>query len=131
MMTDTIADLLTRIRNANMTKSESLDIPASTMKVALADILKAEGYIREYRRIEDNKQGILRIEMKFSPKGEPVIHKIKRISRPSRRVYVKAGDIESACNGLGISIISTSQGIMTDKEAKRRNVGGEIICEIW
>lgn len=131
MMTDTIADLLTRIRNANMVQSESLDIPASAMKVSLADILKAEGYIREYRRIDDNKQGILRIEMKYSAKGEPVIHHIRRVSRPSRRVYVKAGDIESACNGLGVSIISTSQGIMTDREAKRRNVGGEIICEIW
>ena len=131
MMTDTIADLLTRIRNANMTQTESFDIPASTMKLTLAEILKAEGYIRDCKRLDDDKQGIIRIDMKYSVKGEPVIHHIKRISRPSRRVYVKAGEIESACNGLGISIISTSQGIMTDREAKRRNIGGEIVCEVW
>ncbi len=131
MMTDTIADLLTRIRNANMTQTESLDMPASIMKISIAEILKAEGYIREFKRIDDDKQGILRIEMKYSGKGERVIHHIKRVSRPSRRVYVKSEEIESACNGLGVSIISTSQGIMTDKEAKRRNIGGEIICEIW
>jgi len=131
MMTDTIADLLTRIRNANMIRLESVDIPASNMKTAILEILKEEGYIKGFKRIDDNKQGILKVDMKYSQKGEQVIHQLHRVSRASRRVFVKAQDIETACNGLGVTIVSTSQGIMSGLEAKRRNIGGEIICEIW
>jgi small subunit ribosomal protein S8 len=131
MMTDPIADLLTRIRNANNAKSQSVDIPASNIKLDVVKILKNEGYICNYKRLDDNKQGFIRVEMKYSSKDEPVIHHIQRVSRPSRRVHVKADAIESACNGLGVSIMSTSQGVMTDREAKRRNIGGEILCEVW
>ncbi len=131
MMTDPIADLLTRIRNANKAKAESVDIPASNIKMDLVKILKNEGYIRDYKRLDDNRQGVIRIEMKYSAKDESVIHHLQRVSKPSRRVHVKADSVESACNGLGVSIISTSQGIMTDREAKRRNIGGEILCEVW
>jgi small subunit ribosomal protein S8 len=131
MMTDTIADLLTRIRNANAARAGHVDIPASGMKMAIAEILKKEGYINDFRQIDDTKQGIIRIELKYSSRDESVIHHIQRVSRPSRRVYVKASAVESACNGLGVSILSTSQGVMTDKEAKRRNIGGEVLCEIW
>ena len=130
MMTDTIADLLTRIRNANMVQLENVEIPASNTKVSILEILKEEGYINGFNRIEDDKQGLLKIEMKYSPKGESIIHKLVRISKPSRRVYVKSQNIETACNGLGVTIISTSQGMMTGQNAKRKNIGGEIICEI-
>ena len=131
MMTDTIADLLTRIRNASAARADHVDIPASGMKIAIVDILKNEGYIKDYGRVDDTKQGIIRVELKYSAQDESVIHHIHRVSRPSRRVFVKADAIESACNGLGVSIISTSQGVMTDKEAKRRYIGGEILCEVW
>lgn len=131
MMTDTIADLLTRLRNANMIQSELVEVPASNMKVSILQILKDEGYIKGFKRLDDNKQGILKVEMKYTPKGERIIHEVHRISRPSRRVFTPAKDIETACNGLGVTIISTSQGLMTGQEAKRRNIGGEIICEVW
>lgn len=131
MMMDTIADLLTRLRNANLIRSESIEIPASNMKLSILEILKEEGYIGGFKRMDDNKQGIIKIDMKYSPKGEHVIHELHRVSRPSRRVYVKAKDIETACNGLGVTIVSTSQGLMTGHEARRRNIGGEIVCEIW
>jgi len=131
MMTDPIADMLTRIRNATMVQKEMVDIPASNMKLAIANILEKEGYIREYRKIEDNKQGVLRIILKYAAKGENVIHKLKKVSVPSRRKYLKATDIEEICGGLGISIFTTSQGVLTGREARRRNVGGELLCEIW
>jgi len=131
MMTDTIADLLTRLRNANLIRSESVEIPASTMKLSILEILKEEGYIKGYKRMDDTRQGVIRIDMKYSPKGENVIHELHRVSRPSRRVYLKAKDIETACNGLGVTIVSTSQGLMTGREARRRNIGGEVICEVW
>jgi len=131
MMTDTIADLLTRIRNANIIQSDNVEIPASNTKVAILKILKEEGFIKEFKRVDDDKQGILKIEMKYSPRGERIIHKLNRVSKPSRRVYVSSQDIETACNGLGVTIISTSQGMLTGRDAKRKNIGGEVICEVW
>ncbi len=131
MMTDPIADMLTRIRNANMIKMETVDIPASKLKMSIAQILEKTGFIQGFVKNENGKQGILRISMKYSPKGETVIHQLKRISVPSRRIYVKAEDITESCGGLGISIVSTSQGLMTGQDAKRKNIGGELICEVW
>ena len=131
MMTDCIADLLTRIRNANMIQMETVEIPASNMKMSILEILKTEGYIKNYKKVEDENQGTIKIDLKYTLKGERIIHNIQRVSRPSRRVYAKAQDLETACNGLGVTIVSTSQGVMTGQEAKRRNIGGEILCEVW
>jgi small subunit ribosomal protein S8 len=130
-MTDPIADLLTRIRNANMVRHESLEVPASKMKREIVEILKREGFIRDFEYIEDNKQGILRIFLKYGPNNERVITGLKRISKPGLRVYAKANEIPKVLNGLGIAIVSTSQGILTDKEARAKNVGGEIIAYVW
>lgn len=131
VMTDPIADFLTRIRNANMVRHEKLEVPASNMKKEIADILKREGFIRDYEYIEDNKQGILRIFLKYGPNNERVITGLKRISKPGLRVYAKAHEIPRVLNGLGIAIISTSQGVLTDKEARAQNVGGEVIAYVW
>ncbi|KYD20707.1 MAG: 30S ribosomal protein S8 [Caldibacillus debilis] len=131
VMTDPIADLLTRIRNANMVRHESLEVPASKMKREIVEILKREGFIRDFEYIEDNKQGILRIFLKYGPNNERVITGLKRISKPGLRVYAKANEIPKVLNGLGIAIVSTSQGILTDKEARAKNVGGEIIAYVW
>lgn len=131
MMTDTISDLLTRIRNANMIQQEIVEIPASNMKAAILEILKDEGYIKGFKRTDDNKQGMITIELKFTAKGDRVIHKLQRISKPSRRVYATTENLEAACNGLGVTIVSTSHGVMSSKEAKRRNIGGEVLCEVW
>ncbi len=121
VMTDPIADMLTRIRNANMVRHEKLEVPASKIKREIAEILKREGFIRDVEYIEDNKQGILRIFLKYGPNNERVITGLKRISKPGLRVYVKADEVPRVLNGLGIAILSTSQGILTDKEA-RQNV---------
>ncbi|HHT37590.1 MAG: 30S ribosomal protein S8 [Candidatus Wallacebacter cryptica] len=131
VLTDPIADMLTRIRNANSVKHESVDIPASKMKSEVARILKEEGYIRDYKVIEDNKQGILRIYLKYGPNDERVITGIKRISKPGLRVYAKKDEIPRVLGGLGIAILSTSHGIMTDKSARKGNIGGEVICYVW
>ncbi|OIQ59047.1 30S ribosomal protein S8 [Moorella thermoacetica] len=131
MMTDPIADFLTRIRNANMVYQEKVEVPASRVKRALAEILKNEGYIKSYEYIEDNKQGILRLYLKYGPNREKVITGLKRISRPGLRVYAKKGEIPRVLGGLGVAVISTSKGILTDKEARRQGVGGEVICYIW
>ncbi len=131
MMTDPIADMLTRIRNANFMKMEMVDIPASNMKLSIAKILENQGYITGCTKIDDGKQGLLRVALKYSKKGESVIHKLQRVSLPSRRKYLKANDIQDTCGGMGIAILSTSQGVLTADEAKRRNIGGEIVCEIW
>jgi small subunit ribosomal protein S8 len=132
MMTDPIADMLTRIRNGNMAGKETVDIPNSKMKVAIAGILEKEGYTKGYTTLpDDTNQGILRVALKYSPNGDRVIHQLKRVSLPSRRFYVKATEIAETCGGLGISIISTSKGLMTGQEAKKRNLGGEIVCEVW
>ena len=130
-MTDPIADMLTRIRNANVVKHETVDVPASNMRKELARILLEEGFIRGYDVIEDGKQGIIRIQLKYGQTGERVISGLKRISKPGMRVYADKHEVPRVLNGLGISIISTSKGILTDKQARKENVGGEVICYVW
>ncbi|WP_284141024.1 MULTISPECIES: 30S ribosomal protein S8 [unclassified Virgibacillus] len=131
VMTDPIADMLTRIRNANMVKHEKLELPASKMKKEVADILKREGFVRDYEFIEDNKQGILRIFLKYGANEERVITGIKRISKPGLRVYAKADEVPRVLNGLGIAIVSTSKGVLSDKEARSQAVGGEVLAYVW
>jgi small subunit ribosomal protein S8 len=131
MMTDPIADMLTRIRNANKAKFEKVDIPSSKIKVSIAKILKEEGYIRNFSVVTDNKQGVLQITMKYEGKGGAVISEIKRVSKPSCRTYVDKDEIPMIRSGLGLAILSTSKGIMSDKEARRQQVGGEVICTFW
>mgnify|MGYP002520058790 FL=1 len=130
-MTDPIADMLTRVRNANMVKHETVDVPASNMKKEIARILLEEGFIRGYDVIEDGKQGIIRIQLKYGQMSERVITGLKRISKPGMRVYAAKDEVPKVLNGLGISIISTSKGILTDKQARKENVGGEVICYVW
>lgn len=130
-MSDPIADMLTRIRNAAKAKFNSVDIPGSNFKYELAKVLLEEGFIRNYKVIEDNKQGILRVYLKYDDHRSNVIVGLQRVSKPSRRVYVKSMEIKPVLNGMGISILSTSKGIMTDKAARKENVGGEIICNVW
>ncbi|MDY0131184.1 MAG: 30S ribosomal protein S8 [Desulforegulaceae bacterium] len=130
-ITDSIADLLTRIRNAGNAKLESVDIPNSKLKTEMVSILKDQGYIRDYKVVEDDKQGILRVYLKFMEGRKHVIFGIERVSRPSRRVYSNASEIPRVRNGLGISILSTSKGLLIDKEARNQNVGGEILCNVW
>lgn len=130
-MSDPIADMLTRVRNAGKAKFNSVDIPGSKMKFELAKLLKDEGYIRNYKFIKDNKQGILRVYLKYNEKQEHSILRIDRVSKPSKRVYMKGKDIKPVYNGLGIAVLSTSKGIMTDKHAREQNIGGEIICNVW
>ena len=130
-MTDPIADMLTRIRNANVVKHETVDVPASNMKKELSRILLEEGFIRGYDVIEDGKQGIIRIQLKYGQTGERVISGLKRISKSGMRVYADKHEVPRVLNGLGISIISTSKGILTDKQARKENVGGEVICYVW
>lgn len=131
VMTDPIADYLTRLRNANNVMKETVEIPASNLKKSLTEILKNEGFIKDYEYIEDGKQGIIRIYLKYTPNKEKVISGLKRISKPGLRVYAKRDEIPKVLGGLGIAIISTSKGIMTDKDARREMVGGEVICYIW
>ena len=130
-MTDPIADMLTRIRNANTVKHETVDVPASNIKKEIVRILLEEGFVRGYDVIEDEKQGIIRIQLKYGQTGERVISGLKRISKPGMRVYADKHEVPSVLNGLGISIISTSKGILTDKQARKENVGGEVICYVW
>ena len=128
---DTIADMLTRIRNANMKKKDYVDIPSSKMKQNIVKLLKEEGFIKSYRYIEDNKQGNIRVYLKYGRNREKVLKSIKRVSKNSRRLYADADTIPKVKNGLGVIIMSTSRGIMTGKKAKEMNVGGEIVCEVW
>jgi small subunit ribosomal protein S8 len=130
-MTDPVADFLTRIRNANMIYQEEVVVPASKVKRAMAEILKNEGYIKSYEYIEDNKQGMIKLYLKYGPNREKVITGLKRISRPGLRIYAKKGEVPKVLGGLGMAIISTSKGILTDKQARREGVGGEVICYIW
>lgn len=130
MMTDPIAEMLTRIRNGNMKKHESIQVPASKMKKNLAQILLDEGYIKGYNVTEDNKQGMISIDLKYVD-DQRTISGLKRISKPGRRVYVGADDIPKVLDGLGIAILSTSKGVMTDKQARQLGVGGEVICYVW
>ncbi|RFU61410.1 30S ribosomal protein S8 [Peribacillus glennii] len=131
VMTDPIADLLTRIRNANMVRHEKLEVPASKVKNEIAQILKREGFVRDVELIEDNKQGIIRIFLKYGANNERVITGLKRISKPGLRVYAKTGEVPRVLNGLGIAIVSTSQGVLTDKEARAKQVGGEVLAYVW
>ncbi len=130
-MTDPIADMLTRIRNATMVRHDRTDIPASKMKLELAKILKQEGYIRTFKVLEEGPQGVLRIYLKYSEDGEPVIHGLRRVSKPGRRVYRGVEELPKVRNGLGIAIVSTNRGVVTDEQARRLRTGGEILCEIW
>ena len=130
-ITDPIADLLTRIRNANTSRHETVDCPASKMKAAIVDILAEEGYIKSYQIIEDGKQGVIRITLKYSQTGERVISGLKRVSKPGLRYYASAEDMPRVLKGLGTALVSTSKGIMTDKAARREHVGGEVLCFIW
>lgn len=131
VMTDPIADYLTRIRNANMAKHDSVEIPASNIKKSISEILKREGFIRDYEVADDNKQGVIKVFLKYGPNGERVISGLKRISKPGLRNYVTAEDLPKVLNGLGIAIVSTSAGVITDKEARQKNVGGEVVAYVW
>lgn len=130
-MSDPIADMLTRIRNAAKAKFNSVDIPGSKLKTEVAKVLKNEGFIRNYKFIKDRKQGILRVYLKYGPGQSNVILGLQRISKPSRRVYVKSKEVKPVLNGMGIAILSTSRGVMTDKKARQEKVGGEILCNVW
>lgn len=130
-MTDPVADLLTRIRNANTAKLQKVDVASSNLKVAVANVLRAEGFIKNYKVIADNKQGILRIYLKYIDEKDGVINEIKRISKPGSRVYVKSDEVPRVKNGVGIAILSTSKGILTDKGAAEAGVGGEVLCTVW
>ena len=129
--TDPIADMLTRIRNANSAKHKEVDIPASNMKRAIAQILLDEGYIASFEEIKDEKQGMLRVTLKYDEKGKRVIAGLKRISKPGLRIYVNKDELPQVLNGLGIALISTSKGIKTDKEARKEGLGGEVLAYVW
>ncbi|BAU26091.1 SSU ribosomal protein S8P [Aneurinibacillus soli] len=131
VMTDPIADMLTRIRNANMVRHEKLEVPASKIKRDIANILKEEGFVRDVEYVEDNKQGILRIFLKYGTGNERVINGLKRISKPGLRVYAKNNEIPRVLGGLGIAVISTSKGVMTDKQARQQQAGGEVLAYVW
>ncbi len=130
-VSDPISDMLTRIRNGGKAKFESVDIPGSRIKVEIAKTLKGEGYIKNYKFVEDDKQGTLRVYLKYVDGKTHAIYGLKRVSKPSRRVYVNAKENFPVLNGLGIAVLSTSRGVMTDKQARRENVGGEVLCNIW
>jgi small subunit ribosomal protein S8 len=130
-ISDVIADMLTRIRNANNAKHETVDVPASNMKKAIADILKEEGYIAGYQIVEDGKQGIIRITLKYGRGKQRVIQGLRRVSKPGLRIYSNCEDMPKVMNGLGIAIVSTSKGVMTDKKARELNVGGEVLAFVW
>ena len=129
-MSDVIADMLTRIRNANNAKHDTVDIPASNMKKSIADILTNEGYIKGYNIVDDGKQRIIRISLKYNGK-EKVIKGLRRVSKPGLRIYASSEDMPRVMNGLGVAIVSTSKGVMTDKEARKQNIGGEVLAFVW
>lgn len=131
MMTDPIADMLTRIRNSNDAKHSTVDIPASNIKKQLAEILLNEGFVKGYDVIDDGKQGIIRMDLKYGQNNEKIISGIKRISKPGLRVYAKKDEVPKVLGGLGIAVISTSSGVMTDKDARKNDVGGEVVCYVW
>ena len=128
---DTIGDFLTRVRNAGMARHEKLDVPASNVRAGIAKILLENGYIRSFKVVRDDKQGVMRVYLKYNDKGKPIITSIDRVSRPGRRVYVKATDIPAVRNGFGISILSTNRGIVDGDKAKADNLGGELLCNVW
>ena len=130
-ISDVIADMLTRIRNANDAKHKTVDIPASNLKKSIAEILLEEGYIKNFQIVEDGKQGIIRVTLKYAAGKQKVIHGLKRVSKPGLRIYSNCEDMPKVMNGLGIAIVSTSKGVMTDKKARKANVGGEILAFVW
>ncbi len=131
MMTDPIADMLTRMRNTLLIRTEKVDIPASRMKVELAKILKEEGFIKSYKIIKDKKQGMLRVTLKYTTDNSPVISGLKRISKPGRRVYAGKDEVPKVMDGVGIAILTTSAGVLSDKSCRREGVGGEVLCYVW
>jgi small subunit ribosomal protein S8 len=131
MLTDPIADMLTRIRNAVRVEVPHVDVPLSKVKRGVAEVLKREGYIWDWKEVEASPVSSLRLELKYGPNGERVIQTIRRISKPGRRVYTRAKDLRPVLNGLGISILSTSRGVVSDREARQKNLGGEVLCEVW
>ncbi len=130
-ISDVIADMLTRIRNANDAKHETVDIPASNLKKSIAQILLDEGYIKNFQVVEDGKQGIIRVTLKYAAGKQKVIHGLRRVSKPGLRIYSNCEDMPKVMNGLGIAIVSTSKGVMTDKKARQANVGGEVLAFVW
>lgn len=130
-VTDPLADMLTRIRNAHMVKHSKVDVPLSKMKISLAKILKDEGYIKNYKLLKDKDHGVLRVYLKYYESSQAVITGLKRLSKPGRRVYVKNKDIPRVLNGMGITVLSTSKGVLADREARKQNVGGELLCSVW
>jgi small subunit ribosomal protein S8 len=130
-MTDPLADMLTRIRNAGRAGHDKVDIPASRMKIALARIFKEEGFIKNYKVIKDNRQGILRVYLRYDVEQKPLIQRIERVSRPGLRVYVGHEELPRVQGGLGVAVISTSKGVITDRQARKLKVGGEVLCQIW
>ncbi len=131
MMTDPIADLLTRIRNALRIERPTVDIPSSKIKVGIAEVLQREGYIWDFEVVEQAPQNVLRVNLKYGPNGERVIQQLKRVSKPGRRHYVAVSDVPQVLDGLGISVLSTNQGVLSNREAKAKNVGGEVLCSVW
>lgn len=131
VLTDPIADMLTRIRNANIVNHEVVEIPASTIKLELARIMKEEGYIRDFEILQTGVQNTIKVSMKYGPNKQKVIRGLKRISKPALRVYVKKDEIPKVLNGLGVAVISTSRGLMTDRQAREAGLGGEVICYVW
>ncbi|MCK4658739.1 MAG: 30S ribosomal protein S8 [Phycisphaerae bacterium] len=131
MWSDPLADMLTRIRNAARVRRKTVKIPASKVKVGVAEVLKSEGYITDYDVVEDDKQGILRVELKYGPRGEDLIHEIKRVSKPGCRRYSKVDDLPSVLDGLGIAVVSTSVGVLSDRVCRQKRVGGELICTVY
>ena len=130
-MSDPVSDMLARIRNAGLTRLEKVDVPKSKLKIRIAEILRDEGFIDGFREHEDDRQGVLTLDLKYDEKRSLVIHEMKRVSRPGRRMYAGCDDIPKVRNGLGILIVSTSQGVMTDRDARKKRVGGELVCEVW
>ncbi len=131
MLTDPIADMLTRIRNAVLVEHPYVDLPISKVKRGLADVLKREGYIWDWKEVEARPFPVMRLELKYGPNGEKLIQTIRRVSKPGRRIYARARELRPILNGLGISILSTSRGVISDREARQRNLGGEVLCQIW
>jgi len=130
-VTDPIADMLTRIRNANQARHEHVSVPASKLKLEIAKVLKAQGYVQKYDLVDDKRHGQIRIHLRYKANGSPVVTGIKRVSRPGLRVYVDSQTIPRVLGGLGVAVLSTSSGVLTDREARRRRVGGEVLCYVW
>jgi len=131
VVTDPIGDLLARIRNGSLAEHEKIDVPASTLKVRVVEILKQEGFVKNFRLIEDKKQGVLRVYLKYGPGQERVITGLRRVSKPGRRLYVSADKVPSVLGGMGVAILSTSRGVMTDRDSRKAQVGGEVLCYVW